>query len=202
MGASSAPTPRATGQGMRLSNARTPMKKAATRARFVSPAESGTQLASTVELPKQITMRTTKTAIGKVPVGGRHAMGSDLARLDQADSISCPQEPSEVISLSDHVEVDIRAEVEAQVRLGCTEAGGIDVDGQQRRATPANGLHCPHPRSVRARRDDRDGAPGQAANPVPGHRSGQALWAIGPGHRQVVEDQPVLTHSPVRLEQR
>src|SRR5215510_10111944 len=129
-GASSAPIPRATGQGTRLIKARIPMKNAATRARLVSPAESGTQLASTVELPKQMTMRTTKTAMGRVPVGGRHVTGSDRARLDQADSISRPQQPGEVVSLSDHVEIDVRAQVEAQVRLGCTKAGGIDVDGQ------------------------------------------------------------------------
>src|SRR5438034_9245941 len=102
--------------------ARTPMTSAATSARLVRPSEFGTQLAATVELPRQRTSSTTNTASGSVPAGGLHRTGKALLS-DQADSISGPQQPGEVVAPADDVEVDVPAEVEAEVRLGGPEAG-------------------------------------------------------------------------------
>src|SRR5262245_10996110 len=108
-----------------------PMTKAATRARFVKPPELGTQLTSTDELAKQMTTSTTRIARGSVPAGGRQLMGSDLPLLDQADSISSRQQAGEVVALAYQVQVDVGAQIEAQVRLRSAETGGVNVERQQ-----------------------------------------------------------------------
>src|SRR5262245_39239300 len=139
------------------------MNRAATRARLVRPSAPGTQLAATVELPRQMTSSTTNTASGRVPDGGWSRAGRVL---DQADSISRPQQPGEVVPPADDVEVHVGAEVEAQVGLGRAEAGGVDVEGEQRGPPAADALHGPDPGGVRAGRDHGEGAAGQAADPL------------------------------------
>src|SRR5260221_2415344 len=131
MGVSSSPTISARVQGTRRTRATMPMTNAATSARLVRPPEAGTHWAATVELPRQRTSSRTKAASGSVPAGGFSCVGMGL---DQADSIACPQHAGEVVALPDDVQVDIRAQVEAQVGLRGAEAGGVDVEGQQRRA--------------------------------------------------------------------
>src|SRR3989442_9082696 len=104
------------------------MTNAPTSARLVRPPEPGTHWAATVELPMHSTRKKTNTASGSVPAGGRSWAGIGL---DQADSISRPQQPGEVVALPDDIEVDVRAQVEAEVGLRRTEAGGVDVERQQ-----------------------------------------------------------------------
>src|SRR5919204_116580 len=79
-----------------------------------------------------------------------------------------PHEPREVVAGTYDVEVDVLAEVEARVLVRPAEAGHVDVEHDQARSPSAHGLHQPHPVRVGARRDHRDGAPGKAADPVPG----------------------------------
>src|SRR6266536_6605109 len=201
-GASTPPTASANDHGRRRASASAPMSSAATSARLVSPSEPGTQLAATVELPRQRTSSRTNTASGSVPAGGRQRIDAQGgSRLYKSDSIPCPHQTGEVVALPHHVEIDVRAQVEAEVGLGGTEAGGVDVEGGQRGAAAASRLRGAHPPGVAAGRDHRQRPARKAADAVPGHCAGQRLRAVGTGDREVVEDQAILAHRAVRLQE-
>src|SRR5919201_351459 len=100
-----------------------------------------------------------------------------------------PHEPREVVAGTYDVEVDVLAEVEARVLVRPAEAGHVDVEHDQARSPSAHGLHQPHPVRAGARRDHRDGAPGKAADPVPGEGLRQRRAAVRPAAGEVVADQ-------------
>src|SRR5450759_1882429 len=120
--------------------------------------------------------------------------------LGDADCISRPHQPREVVSTPDDVKVDILAEVEAWVLVRAAKAGHVEIEDDHRRAAPADRLQQAHPIGVGARRDDRDGTPRQPADPLPRERLRQRRPAFCLGDREVIEDEPVLANRAVRFE--
>jgi len=97
---------------------------------------------------------------------------------------------------------DVLAEVEAGVLIRAAEAGGVEKEHHHVRPPAASSLQEPHPFRVRAWSDHSGGAARQPAESIPRERFRQRHSPIGLRHSEVVQDQPVLSDGPVRLEDR
>src|SRR5437588_8720745 len=129
------------------------------------------------------------------------ASGPTSRPLGDTYRISGPHQACKVVAAAHHIKVDVLAQVEARVLFRPTEAGRVEIEHDQRRAAASHRLEKPNPLRVRARGDDRDGAPRQAPAPVPGEGLRPRCAPVGLAHGEVVEDETVLPHRPVRLEQ-
>src|SRR2546430_472859 len=127
---------------------------------------------------------------------------SGPARRPSGDTyrIPGPHEASEVVALAHDVQVDVLAQVEAWVLVRASEAGDIEVEHDERRAAASHRLQQANPFRIRAGRDDGDGASWKPADAVPREGLGQRCAPVGLAHREVVEDEAVLAHRPMRLE--
>src|SRR5579864_6170744 len=126
--------------------------------------------------------------------------GRNRGLLGDTDRIARSHQPGEVIALADNVQIDVLAQVKADVLVGSAEAGTVQIENDQCRALAAHRLEQPHPRGVGARRYHRDRASWQTADPVPRQRLGKGRAAVGLADREVVEDQTVLPHRAVRFQ--
>src|ERR1035437_265431 len=181
-GPATRPTPRPSVQGTGAT-ASTPMSSAPPSATTVTTSIPLTHAAVTVEratISVSSRMRTQDQATAPVidarvrpqtRPGTRTRLNSELG---DADCISRPHQPREVVPLSDDVEVDILSEVEAWVLVRTAEAGHVQIEDDHRRAAPAHRLEQAHPIGVGTRRDARDGTPRQPADPLPRERIGRA----------------------------
>src|SRR6266576_308824 len=213
-GASTRPIPSEIGSRTG-STARTPITSAPASATHRITSMLSTQRTVAVERATVMVSRITSTADQKRPppmdsrtrsqsktCGLSRNASSGLTSRPLGDTyrIPCPHQASEVVTPPHDVEVDVLAQVEARVLVRAAKARGVDVEHDQAGAPAAYGLQQVHPRGVRAGRDDRDGTPWQAADAVPRQRVGQRRAAIRLADGKVVEDEPVLAHSSVRLE--
>src|SRR5205823_14284326 len=129
------------------------------------------------------------------------ASGPTSRPLGDTYRISGPHQACKVVAAAHHIKVDVLAHVEARVLFRPTEAGRVEIEHDQRRAAASHRLEKPNPLRVRARGDDRDGAPRQAPDPVPGEGLRQRCAPVGLAHGEVVEDEAILPHRTMRLEQ-
>src|SRR6058998_1385824 len=198
-------------------NASTPIRTAPASAIGVMTSIPGTQLTVVVERATVIVSKRTSAAVQKRPpsidsrafsqswatrpVRSANAASGPTSRVSgDTYRIPGPHEPREVVARAHHVEVDVLAQVKAGVLVRSAEAGGVEVEDDQARPAAADGLHQPHPIGVGAGRDHGDRPSGQAADAVPRQRLGEGRPPVGLADREVVQDQPVLAHRAVRLE--
>src|ERR1700686_5286188 len=189
--------------------ASTPMRTAPARATNTTESMPGTQAAVAVDraiMSVSSRMRTADQATAPVieaRVRLQNLTGHKAARpLADADCISSPHQPREVVTATDDVKVDILPQVEARVSIRATEAGGVEIENNHVRTPALNRLKKAYPLGVGAWRDHRRGASWQPANSIPCKGLGQRCPSIGLGDGEIVQDQPVLPHRPVRLEDR
>src|SRR5579859_3699608 len=202
------PNARAGGHGTG-SKARIPMTKAPPSAIAVTVSMPWTQPSVTVERAMVNVRRMTSSADQTSPrATDPRARSSKIVGLrssgplGDADCIPRPHQPGKVIASPHHIKIDVLAQVKAWIEVRPPKAGDVEIEHDHGRAPATNGLEQANPFGVRARCDHRDRTAWQPPDPVPREGLGQRRPSISLGHRQVVEDQAVLAHRPVWLEDR
>src|SRR5690348_4909138 len=125
----------------------------------------GTHCAVAVDLETAIVRRMTIAADQKRPppsqsrprlhsaddiAPGSKSPGWYRGLLGDTDRISRPHQAGKVIAAPNHVQVDVLAQVEADVLVGSSKAGAVQVEDDQGRALAAHRLQQPHPGGVGA----------------------------------------------------
>src|SRR5256885_16983534 len=130
-----------------------------------------------------------------------HATPGMAITSGDANCISRPHQPGEVIAAADDVQIDVLAEVEAGVAVGAAEACRVDVEDDERSPAAAHRLENADPVRFGAGRDHGDRTPGQPTHALTGERLRQRCIAVRLRDGEAVENEPVLTEGPVRLEE-
>src|SRR5260221_13625054 len=96
-----------------------------------------------------------------------HATPGSAITLGDANCISRPHQPGEVIAAADDIQVDVLSEVEAGIADRSAKACGVDVEDDERGPAAAHRLEDADPVGVGAGRDHGDRPPAQPAHAIP-----------------------------------